>query len=176
MEIVLAKLEDLEQIKSMYTKIIENMYANGIKIWNKYYPNEVFIEDIENNNLYILKENDNILGAFAIYEHINPEEDIEWENIEAKAYLLNRLGVNVDYLRQGIGQKLIKGACEIATNKGAGYLRLLVSEINNPAIELYIKNNFKKLNGIHVEKIREDFSLNEYGFEMQLNNKRDANS
>ena len=36
MEIVLAKIEDLNKIKDMYTKIVENMYANGIKIWNKY--------------------------------------------------------------------------------------------------------------------------------------------
>lgn len=176
MKLVLAKLEDLQDIKDMYTKIVENMYANDIKIWNQYYPNEVFESDIENKNLYLLKENNNILGAFVIYEHINPEEDIEWENIETKAYLLNRVGVNVDYLRQGIGKKLIQEACKLATKKGAGYLRLLVSEINNPAIELYTKCKFNKLKGIHEERIRDDFSLNEYGFEMQLDNKRDENN
>ena len=176
METVLAKLEDLQNIKDMYFKIIENMYSNNIKIWNEYYPNEVFEEDIANENLYLLKENENILGAFAMYEHINPEEDIEWEDKDAKAYLLNRVGVNVEYLRQGIGKKLIESACEIASLKGAGYLRLLVSDVNNPAIELYTKCNFNKLKGIHEERIREDFSLYEYGFEMQLDNKRDTNS
>lgn len=176
MKIVLATLEDLNKIKDMYTKIVENMYANGIKIWNKYYPNEVFEEDIANKTLYLLKEKDSILGAFVMYEHTNPEEDIEWEDKNAKAYLLNRVGVNVDYLRQGIGKKLIESACKIAAQKGAGYLRLLVSEINNPAIELYTKCKFNKLKGIHEERVREDFSLNEYGFEMQLDKTSDANS
>lgn len=176
METVLAKLEDLQNIKDMYFKIIDNMYKNNIKIWNDDYPIEDFVIDIENENLYLLKENDNILGAFALYEHTNPEEDLEWKDKDAKAYLLNKVGVNVDYLRQGIGEKLVNSACKIASLKGAGYLRLLVSDVNNPAIELYTKCNFNKLKGIHEERIRADFSLYEYGFEMQLDNKRDTNS
>lgn len=168
MELVLAKLEDLTKIKEMYTKIIKNMDDNNIKIWNEYYPNEVFEDDIENESLYLLKEQGNILGAFVMYEHKNPEEDIKWENSTAKAYLLNRVGVNVEYLRQGIGKKLINKAYQLAKNKGAKYLRLLVSEINIPAINLYLKCEFKKVNGIHKEKIRDDFSLNEYGFEINL--------
>ena len=78
--------------------------------------------------------------------------------------------------RQGIGEKLVNSACKIASLKGAGYLRLLVSDVNNPAIELYTKCNFNKLKGIHEERIRADLSLYEYGFEMQLDNKRDTNS
>lgn len=168
MELVLAKLEDLSKIKNMYTKIVKNMYDNDIKIWNEYYPNEVFKSDIEQEHLYLLKENENILGAFVIYEHENPEEDVEWENSKEKSYLLNRVGVNVEYLHQGIGQKLINEACSLAKDKGAKYLRLLVSEVNMPAINLYLKCGLKKVNGIHEEKISDDFSLNEYGFEMIL--------
>lgn len=170
MEIVLAKLDDLQNIKDMYTKIVDNMYENNIKIWNYDYPIEDFEIDIKESQLYILKDNDNILGGFVIYEHTNPEEDVEWEDKNAKAFILNRLGVNVEYLRQGIGEKLVKEACNIAASKGAGYLRLLVSDVNNPAIELYTKCKFNKLKGIHEERIRTDFSLYEYGFEVQLDN------
>lgn len=168
MEIVLARLEDLNKIKEMYTKIIKNMYDNDIKIWNEYYPNEVFEADIKQENLYLLKEKGNILGAFVMYEHENPEEDVEWENSKAKSYLLNRVGVNVECLHQGIGKKLINEACALAKDKGAKYLRLLVSEVNTPAINLYLKCKLKKVNGIHEEKISDDFSLNEYGFEIIL--------
>ena len=154
MKIVLAELKDLAQIKEIYTKIVKNMYNNGIEIWNEYYPNEVFETDIENKSLYLLKENNNILGAFVMYEHNNLEDDIKWEDKTAKAYLLNRVGVNVEYLRQGVGKKLISFAGNLAKEKGAKYLRLLVSEFNIPAINLYSKS--------------EDYSLNEYGFEMRL--------
>ncbi len=168
MEIVLAKLDNLKEINDMYTKIIEVMYANNIKIWNEYYPNEVFESDIENENLYLLKDNDKIVGAFAMFPHTELEDGVEWEDEDAKAYVITRLGVNVDYLRQGIGERLVSEAIKLAKEKGAGYLRLLVCEENVPAIKLYEKCEFKKLNGIHEERIRADFSLNEYGFEMRL--------
>ena len=168
MEVILAKTEDLKDIKDIYLKIVNNMISNGITIWNNYYPIEVFEEDIKNNNLYLLKDNDSILGAFVMYEHKDIEKDVEWSDINSKAYLLNRVGVNVDYLRQGIGKKLVEEACNLAKEKGAKYLRLLVCEENTPAIELYEKCNFKRVNGIHEEKIREDYSLFEYAYEKEL--------
>lgn len=168
MKLVLAKLEDLNNIKEIYSKIVDNMYANDIKIWNEYYPNEVFESDINNGNLYLLCEGKIICGVFAIYEHNCEELDIKWSDRNAKAFLLNRVGVNVDYLRKGVGRKIISSAVDIAREKGAKYLRLFVSELNYPAINLYLKCDFKKLNGIHKEKIREDFFLNEYGFELLL--------
>ena len=174
MEIVVAKLEDLNRIKEIYKKIIKNMYNNDIKIWNEYYPNEVFESDIEQGHLYLLKENNNILGAFVLYEHKDLEEGLEWSDCKAKSYLLNRVGVNVAYLHQGIGKKLIAEASKLAQKKGANYLRLLVSDINIPAINLYLKCNFKKVNGIHEEKINDNFSINEYGFELILKQERDA--
>ena len=168
MEVVLARLEDLNQIKEMYTRIIKNMYENDIKIWNEYYPNEVFESDIKQQNLYLLKNDKEILGVFSLYEFVNSFDGLEWENDAAKAYVINRLGVNVKYLHQGIGKKLINEACKIAKSKDAKYLRLLVSEINTPAINLYSNCGFKKVSGIYKEIIHDDFSLNEYGFEMLL--------
>ena len=168
MQIVLAKQSELDEIKKMYTKIIENMYDNNIKIWNEYYPNEVLESDIMNGSLYLLKDGEIIIGAFAIYEHINVEQDVEWENKEAKAYILNRVGVNVEYLKQGYGKAIIDHACKIAKNKGANYLRLLVCDVNVPAINLYTKCKFKRLLGVHEEKINENFSIYEYGFEKLL--------
>ena len=168
MKLVLAKLNDLSEIKEIYTEIIKNMYKNNIKIWNDYYPNEVFKSDIENNYLYLLKKDNTIIGCFTIYKHKDIEKDIMWKNKESKAFLLNRVGVNVNYLNQGIGKEIINSACKIAKEKGAKYLRLLVSDINTPAINLYTKCKFKKANGVHEEKINDNFSIYEYGFEKEL--------
>ena len=168
MEITLANLKDLKEIKKMYTDIIKNMYKNNITIWNKYYPNEVFKSDIEHKNLYLLKEKNIIVGCFALYEHSDIEEDIMWENKKEKAFLLTRVGVNIDYLHQGIGQNIVSSACKIAKEKDAKFLRLLVSDINIPAINLYSKCKLKKVEGIHEEKVRDDFSIKEYGFEILL--------
>ena len=77
-------------------------------------------------------------------------------------------------MHQGIGKRLVAEASKLAQEKGADYLRLLVSDINIPAINLYLKCNFKRVNGIYEEKINDNFSINEYGFEMILGQERDA--
>lgn len=169
MKIVLAEQKDLIDIKKMYVKIINNMTSNGISIWNEYYPIEVFEEDIREKNLYLLKEHDIIVGSFTIYEHKDIESDVKWKNVKAKAYLLNRVGVSVDYIRKGIGQKIVDEATKLAKAKGAKFLRLLVVEKNIPAIRLYEKCKFKRVDGIHEEKIRDDYSLFEYAYEKELN-------
>lgn len=38
MELRLAIIEDLPQIKGMYKEIIENMNSNNIYIWDEIYP------------------------------------------------------------------------------------------------------------------------------------------
>ena len=48
-------LDNLEKL--VYTKIVENMYNNNIKIWNDFYPFEVIKEDINSNNFYVLEKN-----------------------------------------------------------------------------------------------------------------------
>ena len=57
---------------------------------------------------------------------------------------------------------------ELAKEKGVEYLRLFVVDINKPAINLYIKNGFKKAEGIYDEIIDDNLTLHEYGFERQV--------
>ena len=45
MKFGLASKIDLDYLKEMYAKIIENMYKNDIKIWNDFYPFEVTKEE-----------------------------------------------------------------------------------------------------------------------------------
>ena len=42
MELRLAIIEDLPQIKGMYKEIIKNMNSNNIYIWDEIYPCEFF--------------------------------------------------------------------------------------------------------------------------------------
>ena len=41
-------------------------------------------------------------------------------------------------------------------------------DINQPAINLYIKNGFKRAEGIYDEIIDDNLTLHEYGFERQV--------
>lgn len=163
----LAGKNDLPQLKTMYEKIIGNMIKNNIQIWDEVYPCEFFQHDIENNRLYILTEDNDIVAAFALCESNDGEGYLKWKDIKEKAIYIDRFGINVNYLRQGIGGIMLKSAMKLAKQRGAKYLRLFVVDINKPAINLYLKNGFNQVDGIYEERI-DDFVLYEYGFEIEI--------
>lgn len=167
MNLRLANMCDLPKIKVIYGKIIDNMNKNNIQIWNEIYPCEVFYDDIVNNRLYVLTENDEIVSAFALSNSNLGEEYMKWANKDAKALYIDRFGVNVNYLRKGIGSVMINKAIAIARDSSAKYIRLFVVDINKPAINFYLKNGFKQVDGIYEERI-DDFVLSEYGFEIKV--------
>lgn len=167
MNLRLAEKNDLPQLKTMYQKIIGNMIKNSIQIWDEVYPCEFFQHDIENSRLYILTEDNDIVAAFALCESNDGGDHLKWKNVKEKALYIDRFGVNVDYLRQGIGGLMLKNAMELAKQKDAKYLRLFVVDINKPAINLYFKNGFKRVDGIYEERV-DDFVLREYGFEIEI--------
>lgn len=164
----LANIYDLPKLKVVYGKIIDNMNRNSIAIWDEIYPCEFFANDIENNCLYLLEnENNDIVSAFALCESNNGESCVKWANEHDKSLYIERFGVNDDYLRRGIGYTMINHAILLTKQKNAKYLRLFVSDINKPAINLYLKNGFNKVDGIYEERI-DDFVLREYGFEIKV--------
>ena len=164
----LAVMQDLPRLKAMYEDIIQNMNNNQIQIWDDIYPCEFFDEDIKNNRLYVLYSNEELISAFVLCDTNLGEKSVEWQDNQRKSLYLDRLGVNVNYSRMGIGSLMLNKAKEVAQKCGAEYLRLFVVDINVPAIHLYIKNGFIRANGIYDEVIDKDLVLHEYGFEAAL--------
>ncbi|MDD4321481.1 MAG: GNAT family N-acetyltransferase, partial [Acidaminococcaceae bacterium] len=152
MNLRLAEKNDLPKLKTMYEKIIENMHKNNIQIWNENYPCEFFQYDIKNKSLYILTENDDMIAAFALCESNDGEGYLKWKNVKEIALYLCRFGVNVNYLRKRMGGLMLKNAMKIAKQLDAKYLRLFVVDANKPAINLYLKNGFTRVDGIYEEK------------------------
>jgi ribosomal protein S18 acetylase RimI-like enzyme len=169
MELRLANINDLSKLKAVYRSIIDNMNRNDIPTWDEIYPCEVFNDDIENNRLYLLvEEHDDIVAAFALCESNAGESYVKWENPHGKALYLDRFGVNVDYSRRGIGSIMLKHAITLTKQRNAKYLRLFVVDINKPAINVYLKNGFRQVDGIYEERIDDDLTLCEYGFEIKV--------
>ncbi|MEG2687183.1 MAG: GNAT family N-acetyltransferase [Christensenellaceae bacterium] len=168
----LANSADLAAIKEMYTMLISKMNKDGIEIWDNVYPCEIFADDIAKNSLYILSDENNMVGAFALCESNNGQTHVKWEKDNAKAIYLDRLGVNANFTNQGIATQLLNYACKIASKKGAEYLRLFVIDTNVPAVRLYKKNGFKKAVGSYVEVIDETLTFVEFGFEKNVTSRR----
>ena len=168
MEFRLARIEDLKQLKIIYKEIIKNMNKNNIQIWDDIYPCEFFEDDINNKRLYVIADDEEIISAFALCDNNAGEAYVDWSEKSAKAMYIDRLGVNVEYSKKGIGQQMLNKAKEISKSIGAEYLRLFVVDINKPAIRLYQKNGFTKVNGVYDEVFDDGYVLREIGYEIKL--------
>ena len=163
-----AVMQDLPQLKDMYKRNIKNMNEQNIQIWDDIYPCEFFEDDIKNNQLYILLNNGEIVSAFVLSDTNSGETAVEWNDNHAKAVYIDRLGVNIKYLKKGLGSLMLDKAKEIAKTLNAEYLRLFVVDINIPAIQLYTKKEFVKVNGVYNEIFDDGFVLHEHGYEIKL--------
>lgn len=168
MEFRQAVIGDLPQIKCMYKAVISKMNENKIEIWDEIYPCEFFIDDIKQNRLYLMVDGEVTVAAFALSAENAASSSLHWQNDNAKAVYLDRLGVNVNCSRQGVGNRMLTEAKKTARDLGAEYLRLFVVDINEPAIRLYEKNGFARVDGIHDEVVDDDLILHEYGYEIKL--------
>ena len=86
MELRLANKKDLPYLKIMFKKIINNMAENNIKIWNKYYPFEEFKDEIEQERLYLLVQEGDIVSAFVLFENIEGQENFNWKEAKPAVY------------------------------------------------------------------------------------------
>ena len=168
MELRPAARADLPQITSAYREIVQNMRENQLNIWDEVYPFACFQEDIRRGGLYLLAEQGEIAGAFALCAQNAGARHVGWEQSDARAVYLDRLGVRPRYAGKGLASLLLAKAREQAKAKGAGYLRLFVVDCNRPAICLYEKNGFHRARGVYQEQIEEGFVLREYGYEAAL--------
>lgn len=167
MDVRKAKAEDLPHLKEMYREIVGEMKATGIDIWDEVYPSEFLGEDVEKERLYFLTEGEETVAAFALCGESGGENAVIWEDGGASALYLYRLGVSPKFLRRGIGSATIKKAIQIAGEMGAKYLRLFVVDSNEPAVNLYLKNGFRRAEGVYEDKIVPGFTLKEHGFEIK---------
>lgn len=165
----LAEPSDLDAIRGLFTRIVAHMRAGGLMIWNDVYPNEVFPEDIEKQRLYLLRDGDTLVGAFALLEPFRDpaRSTVKWENDGAGAMYLYRLGIAPELTRKGYADSAVDFAKEITRRRGYEYLRLFAVDTNKPAVSLYAKKGFRKAHGVRIDDVATDEVLIESGYEIR---------
>ncbi len=163
----LATLDDLTELKKMYTAITKDLENHQINIWDDYYPNDFLGSDIDKNELYVLIDQGIIISAFALNDDGHDTDLIKWEAPKAKALYMYRFGVNINQKRRGIGKLMLDYAMKTAKSKDAKYLRLFAVDYNKPAINLYKQVGFTCMEGIFIEDI-DGVIYEENGYEIKL--------
>lgn len=102
----LAILDDLNAIDRLAEKTITHMLNKNIKQWGLNYPRRPhFFKDIENNTLYVLEENNNIVGVMALME----ENEVVYKTVKwlkKDSMVIHRVFIDPNYQASGYASKL----------------------------------------------------------------------
>jgi ribosomal protein S18 acetylase RimI-like enzyme len=84
-----------------------------------------------NYRIFVALDGDLVVGMVTGLTHFHPDKDVE--------FFVNELGVDDDYLRQGIGQRLMEAILAEARAMGCPHAWLGTEHVNGPALALYRK-------------------------------------
>lgn len=145
MNIRLAKKSDLEQLNILFKKVIADMEKKKINMWNDVYPFCEFEYDIAEKKMYIIENNNEIIGSFVLSDLDDPDyELINWK-YNGRWISLNRLAIIPEQQGKGYAKETIKYIEKKAIKQNYKVIRLTVYDNNKYAIGLYENLGFNKV-------------------------------
>lgn len=145
---VKAALSDVEGALAVVRDAIAYLGSQGVDQWQNGYPNiEVLKEDAEKGHLYVIKDEDKIVGVYVLVEH-DPNYDViegGWSS-DAPYIAVHRFCVKAEAKRKGVGTFILR---EIA--KDYEYIRIDTHKDNIPMNSCLKKNGFTYCGVIHLE-------------------------
>ena len=142
-----ATLSDIDDVMA----IIEDGRAflkpqNGGQ-WQDGYPNrDSLLNDIKNENLYVILTSDNQIASVAAFTYYEKDYDTLYEGAWLSDYpymVMHRIAVKNEYRGQGYGKALFELFIEVGKEKGYRSLRVDTHEDNKPMLSLLDKYDFE---------------------------------
>ena len=155
---------DINETEELYNDLNDALEI-GVNYpgWKKgVYPiREDAIKGISEENMYIAKYKDKIVGAVILnHEPESAYDSVKWKSDDNydEILVIHTLVVNPNYLRLGIGKKIMDFAYKHAKSLKVKSIRLDVYEKNEPAIKLYEKCGYDYIGTV-------DLGLKNYGLD-----------
>jgi ribosomal protein S18 acetylase RimI-like enzyme len=154
LNITLAKEDDVGEIMGLIKDCIIDMESRHIYQWNEYYPNlRIIQDDIQRESIYVLKENEAVLGIIVLNEDQPSEyESLNWSTHEGRILVIHRLAVNPRWQKKGFGTRLLDFAEKHAADNGYASIRLDSYSGNPRALRLYEKHKYKRVGQVHFPR------------------------
>ncbi|HDZ05401.1 hypothetical protein LCGC14_0070480 [marine sediment metagenome] len=149
-----AKISQIPKILSMTDACRIAMEANGIYQWTTAYPSkQAFEKDIERNELYVLLQDNEIVGCVVISLFMDEEyRSVNWLTENTNNYYIHRLGVHPKYQGKGFAQQLMAFAENFARENNALSVRLDTFSQNKRNQKFYEQRGYAKLGDIFFPK------------------------
>lgn len=132
-----AQKEDAQKVLSLYQRAKSGAFC----VWDDSYPTMTEIErDLETENLYVLTDGSNVIGAISVV----PENELDgfdcWSCKEGKE--IARVVVDKRWQGQGLSFEMVQQVESILRSNGCKAIHLSVVKSNIPAYKTYIKAGF----------------------------------
>ncbi len=162
--IALGTDKDIDELEQLYNELNDYLDSHvNYPGWKKgIYPvRENAADGIEGKYLYTAKHQGKIIGSIILNHHPEPAyQEAVWqlEADDSEIIVIHTFMVHPEYLKCGIGKKLMDFAWDKSVELGMKAIRLDVYEKNLPAIQLYEKCGYR-----YIGKV--DLNLREYGLD-----------
>jgi ribosomal protein S18 acetylase RimI-like enzyme len=133
---------DADKLLALYQSVIGRAFCT----WNEYYPGMPQIkDDVENNNLFVLRNDADIIGAISIVPE-NELNDLDfWIMKDGKIAEIARVAVAPEYQGKGLALKMVSETEKVLNSRGYRAVHLLAALSNIPACHTYRKAGYQLL-------------------------------
>lgn len=142
---------DIDNLILITKACASNMIDKNIYQWNASYPNkEVFFNDFERNELYILEVENTVIGCITISTFMDDVyKPISWLTKNDNNIYIHRLAIHPKYQGQGYAQQLMQYAEDYAFKNNVISLRLDAFSQNTRNLKFYERRGYKQLAPIY---------------------------
>ena len=155
LSIRLAQQSDLLPIMNLVSQAVAIMLAEGNEQWDHQYPvREDFLQDIQQQSLYICEQNEAILGFICLNQSEHPDyHALNWSSDES-SLIIHRMLVSPQVRRQGIGSCLMNFAEDLALMRGLHSIRTDTYSVNEKMKGLFNKYGYHMVGHLDFGKPR----------------------
>lgn len=149
----IATLGDIDSLNKLFLLCSENMIKLfDLHHWENQYPQDLLKSRIENNLVYKVVSDGNMIGCFML-EKDYPQPYLDAVPIDDKPFrYLTRLALLPELQQKGIGSDILKKSEDIAIKNGAVIMRLDMLENYEQLFRFYVKNGYKKIGTGHTRR------------------------
>ncbi|MDD3107321.1 MAG: GNAT family N-acetyltransferase [Bacilli bacterium] len=154
-----AKKEDILQILEIISEAKALLKSKNSLQWQDAdgYPNyETFMTDLAHNSLYIIEQENTIVGVCSLVRYGEPTYDViyegNWLNND-RYYVIHRLAVRKEVYGKKIAKTLMEAMEKIAIEEGIINIRCDTAFENDPMNHLLLHLGYHKCGIIHLNRI-----------------------
>lgn len=143
----LALERDLSAVDHLFMEVKRDLLAREIFQWDDQYPNtEFFTMAIEEEGMYLLTEEDEVIGAVVLDEWQPPEwETITWQRDSGQYLVIHSLAIHPQWQTKGLSKQILQFCEAFAREHHYDGIRLDAFSENPAALALYERSGYTRI-------------------------------